>query len=125
MSAPRGNAFAGAARTALLTAAAALMVVAGKGVLDTFYISATREQLARAASGERLVGVTALLLLPVAVGFAAVRLPLTAAVTAVAAAVFLGVVAGPDATLLTYLMVPVAAVLGASAAAVDLRRQVR
>jgi hypothetical protein len=100
-----------------------LLVVAGKGVVDTFYLSPTREALARAASGERLIGVVAVLLLGVSVGLAVTRLTVTASVTAVTAAVFLGVVAFPDETVVTYLMVPVAAVLLAAAAIVDLVRK--
>ena len=110
-----------AVRVVLLVLAAASLGAAGSGAADTFYISPTSDALARAASGDRQIAVSAVVLLALSAALALARLPLSCLATAVAGAVFLAVAQHDDETVLTYLMVPVAAVLLLVTAPLDLR----
>ena len=112
-------------RWVIVGAGCMLLVLAATGVVASFYLSPTREALARAADGERMIRVAGFLLLPVAVALGTVRMTWSAVTTALSAALLLLVPAGFDQTAATYLAVPVCALLLGAGVTIDAVRRSR
>jgi hypothetical protein len=91
-------------------------------VVDTFYIEPSAAVRARAAEGERRIGMAGLGLAAVALGLCAARMTWAAVAAASTAAVFLVATLAYEVSLVTYVMVPAGALALAAGAAVDLGR---